>query len=183
VMWGLFFELSNPGAIFPGIVGGICLILAFFALQSLPINYAGLLLMILALILFILEVKIVSHGALTIGGIISMVFGSLLLFESPVPYMRASLTVILTVVAATALFFIFAMSMAIRAQRRKVTTGDKGLVGEVAVARTPLNPEGDVFIHGEIWKAEADQPVEKGEKVIVTGVEKLTLKVTKYSKQ
>ena len=182
-MWGLFFELSNPGAIFPGIVGGICLILAFFALQSLPINYAGLLLMILALILFILEVKIVSHGALTIGGIISMVFGSLLLFESPLPYMRASLTVILTVVAATALFFIFAMSMAIRAQRRKVTTGDKGLVGEVAVARTPLHPEGDVFIHGEIWKAEADQSIEKGEKVIVTGVEKLTLKVTKYSKQ
>ncbi|MGB8656847.1 MAG: nodulation protein NfeD [Candidatus Zixiibacteriota bacterium] len=178
-MWGLFFELSNPGAVFPGIVGGICLILAFFALQSLPINYAGLLLMILGLILFILEVKIVSHGALTIGGIISMVLGSLLLFESPVPYMRASLVVILTVVGATAAFFIFAMTMAIRAQRRKVTTGDKGLVGEVAVARTPLNLEGDVFIHGEIWKAEADQPIEKGEKVIVTGVEKLTLKVTK----
>jgi len=181
-MWGIFFELSSPGSILPGIVGGICLILAFFALQSLPINYAGLLLMILALILFILEVKIVSHGALTIGGIISMVFGSLLLFESPLPYMRASLTVILTVVAATALFFIFAMTMAIRAQRRKVTTGDEGLVDEVAVARTPLNLEGDVFIHGEIWRAEADQPIEKGEKVIVTGVEKLTLKVTKYSK-
>ncbi len=180
-MWGLFFELSNPGAIFPGIVGVICLILAFFALQSLPINYAGLLLMILALILFILEVKIVSHGALTIGGIISMVLGSLLLFESPLPYMRVSLVVIVTIVAATALFFIFAMGMAIRAQRRKVTTGDTGLVGEVGVARTPLNPEGDVFIHGEIWKAEADQHIRKGEKVIVKGVEHLTLKVTKYN--
>ena len=182
-MWGLFFELSNPGAIFPGIVGGICLILAFFALQSLPINYAGLLLIILALILFILEVKIVSHGALTIGGIISMIFGSLLLFESPAPYMRVSLVVILCVVGATAAFFLFAMGMAIQAQKRKVTTGDKGLVGMVGVTRTPLNPEGDVFIHGEIWKAEADQTIEIGEKVIVTAVENLTLRVTKINKE
>ncbi len=178
-IWGLFFELSNPGAIFPGIVGGICLILAFFALQSLPINYAGLLLMILALILFILEVKIVSHGALTIGGIISMVLGSLLLFKSPLPYMRASLVVIITVVAATALFFIVAMGLALRTRKRKVTTGGRGLLGEVGVARTALKPEGDVFIHGEIWRAEADQPIKKGEKVIVTGVDHLTLKVTK----
>jgi membrane-bound serine protease (ClpP class) len=181
-IWGLFFELSNPGAIFPGIVGGICLILAFFALQSLPINYAGLLLMILALILFILEVKIVSHGALTIGGIISMVLGSLLLFESPLPYMRVSLVVIITVVGATALFFIVALGLALRARRRKVTTGHRGLVGEIGVAQSALEPEGDVFIHGEIWKAEADQPIKKGEKVIVTAVEHLTLKVTKHQK-
>jgi membrane-bound serine protease (ClpP class) len=182
-MWGLFFELSNPGAIFPGIVGGVCLILAFFALQSLPINYAGLLLIILALILFILEVKVVSHGALTIGGIISMIFGSLLLFESPAPYMRVSLVVILCVVAVTAAFFLFAMGMAIQAQKRKVTTGDKGLVGMVGVTRTLLNPEGDVFIHGETWKAEANQMIEKGEKVIVTAVENLTLRVTKINKE
>jgi membrane-bound serine protease (ClpP class) len=178
-MWGLFFELSNPGAIFPGIVGGICLILAFFGLQTLPINYAGLLLMVLALIFFILEVKVVSYGALTIGGIISMVLGSLLLFESPLPYMRASLVVIITVAAGTALFFIIAFGFAVRAHKRKVTTGQKGLVGEVGVARTPLRPEGLVFIQGEIWKAEADQPIRKGEKVVVTAVELLTLKVTK----
>ena len=159
------------------------MILAFFALQSLPVNYAGLLLIILALILFILEVKIVSHGALTIGGIISMIFGSLLLFESPAPYMRVSLVVILCVVAVTAAFFLFAMGMAIQAQKRKVTTGDKGLIGKIGVARTPLNPEGDVFIHGEIWKAEADQTIERGEKVIVTAVENLTLKVTKKNKE
>ena len=182
-MWGLFFELSNPGAIFPGIVGGICLILAFFALQTLPINYAGLLLMILALILFILEVKIVSHGALIIGGVISMVMGSLLLFESPLPYMRVSLVVIVTVVAGTALFFLVAIGLALRARKRKVTTGGRGLTGEVGVARTALKPEGDVFIHGEIWKAEADEPVKKGEKVVVTAVEHLTLKVTKHKKQ
>jgi membrane-bound serine protease (ClpP class) len=182
-MWGLFFELSNPGAIFPGIVGGICLILAFFGLQTLPVNYAGLLLMVLAVIFFILEVKVVSYGALTIGGIISMVFGSLLLFESPLPYMRASLSVIISVAVATALFFVFALGFVIRAHRLKVTTGDQGLLGEVAVARTALNPEGDVFIQGEIWKAEADQPVKKGEKVVVTGIEQLTLKVTKKKQE
>jgi membrane-bound serine protease (ClpP class) len=182
-MWGLFFELSNPGAVFPGIVGGICLILAFFGLQTLPINYAGLLLMILALIFFILEVKVVSYGALTIGGIISMVLGSLLLFESPLPYMRASLVVIITVAAGTALFFIIAFGFAVRAHKRKVTTGEKGLVGEVGVAKTALKPEGDVFIHGEIWKAEADEPIKKGEKVVVTAVEDLTLKVTRKKKE
>jgi membrane-bound serine protease (ClpP class) len=178
-MWGLFFELSNPGAIFPGIVGGICLILAFFGLQTLPINYAGLLLMILGLIFFVLEVKIVSYGALTIGGIVSMVLGSLLLFESPLPYMRASLVVIIMIAVATALFFLFALGFAVRAHKKKVTTGQKGLEGETGTARTDLNPEGDVFVEGEIWRAEADQPVVKGEKVVVTKVEGLTLKVTK----
>jgi membrane-bound serine protease (ClpP class) len=178
-MLGIFFELSNPGAIFPGIIGGICLILAFFSFQSLPINYAGLLLMALALIFFILEVKIVSHGALTIGGIISMLLGSLMLFESPEPYMRASLSVIIFVVLATAAFFVFAVGMGLKAQRRKTTTGEAGMVGKVGVARSPLKPEGYVFVHGEIWKAEADEPIEQGEKVVVKEVEHLTLKVTK----
>jgi membrane-bound serine protease (ClpP class) len=178
-MLGIFFELMNPGALFPGIVGGICLILAFFAFQSLPINYAGLLLMALALVFFILEVKIVSHGALTIGGIVAMLLGSLMLFESPEPYMRASLSVIIFVVLGTAAFFVFAVGMGLKAQRRKTTTGEAGMVGEVGVARSPLKPEGYVFVHGEIWKAEADEPIEEGEKVIVKGVEHLTLKVTK----
>jgi membrane-bound serine protease (ClpP class) len=178
-MWGLFFELSNPGAIFPGIVGGICLILAFFGLQTLPINYAGLLLMILALIFFVLEVKVVSYGALTIGGIISMILGSLLLFESPLPYMRASLEIIIMIAAATALFFLFALGFAVRAHKRKVTTGDKGMIDEAGVARTDLDPEGDVFVQGEMWKARADQPIKKGEKIVVTGMEGFTLKVTR----
>jgi membrane-bound serine protease (ClpP class) len=178
-MLGIFFELMNPGALFPGIVGGICLILAFFAFQSLPINYAGLLLMALGLVFFILEVKIVSHGALTIGGIVAMLLGSLMLFESPEPYMRASLSLIIFVVIGTAAFFIFAVGLGLKAQRRKTATGDKGMVGEVGVARSPLKPEGYVFVHGEIWKAEADEPIEEGEKVIVKEVEHLTLKVTK----
>jgi membrane-bound serine protease (ClpP class) len=178
-MLGLFFELSNPGAIFPGIIGGICLILAFFAFQSLPINYAGVLLMALALILFLLEVKIVSHGALTIGGIISMLLGSLLLFDSPTPYMRVSLSLILVAVISTALFFIFAVGMGIKAQKRKPTTGESGLIGQIAVAKTPLEPEGTIFVEGELWKAISDQPVQAGEKVKILAVEHLTLKVTK----
>lgn len=178
-MLGIFFEFSNPGAIYPGIVGAISLILAFFAFQTLPINYAGLLLMILALIFFILEVKVTSYGALTIGGIISMLLGSLMLIESPAPYMRVSLSIIIVVVAATALFFIFAVGMGLRAQRRKTTTGGKGMVGMKGVARTKLDPEGSVFVHGEIWKAVADETIKKGEKIKVVGVEDLTLKVTK----
>ena len=178
-MLGLFFEFSNPGAFLPGIMGGICLILAFFAFQSLPINYAGVLLMIFGVILFLLEIKIVSHGALTIGGIISMLLGSLLLFQSPIPYMRVSLVIILCVVGATTLFFIFAVGSGLKAQMRKATTGSKGLIGQVAVARTDLNLEGTVFIHGELWKAESNIPVKAGEKVIVLEVEKLTLRVTK----
>ena len=178
-MLGLFFELSNPGAIFPGIIGGICLILAFFAFQSLPINYAGVLLMILALILFLLEIKVPSHGALTIGGIISMLLGSLLLIDSPFPYMRVSLSLILVIVISTALFFIFAVGMGLKAQRRKPTTGEVGLIGQIAVARSPLDLEGTVFVEGELWKAISDQPVQTGEKVRILAVEHLTLKVTK----
>ena len=181
-MWGLFFELSNPGSILPGVVGGICLILAIFAFQALPINYAGMLLMILAIILFIAEVKVVSHGLLTIGGIISMILGSLMLINSPEPYMRVSLTVVVTVTLGTALFFLFAVGMGLRAQMKKVTTGDKGMIGKIGQARTELKPEGYVFVRGELWKAECDPQsggIEKGEKVKVIGIENLVLKVTK----
>ncbi len=180
-MLGIFFEFSNPGAIFPGIIGGICLILAFFSFQSLPINYAGLLLMALAIIFFILEVKVTSYGALTIGGIVSLFLGSLMLFESPLPYMRASLSIIIFVVIAMAAFFIFAVGFGLKAQRGKIATGKRGMVGEVGVARSPLKPEGSVFVQGEIWKAVSDEPIEKGEKVVVKEVEQMTLKVTKKS--
>jgi len=178
-MLGLFFELSNPGSIIPGVIGGICLILAFFAFQILPINYSGLLLMILALIFFIADIKAPTHGALTIGGIIAMIFGSLMLIESPAPYMRISIFIILCVVAATAAFFFFAVGMGLKAQRKKPTTGDKGMVGMIGVARSKLDPEGYVFVRGEIWKVIADQTIEIGEKIKVLKVEGLTLRVTK----
>lgn len=178
-MLGIFFELSNPGSILPGVVGGICLILAFFAFQSLPINLAGLLLILLALLLFILEVKVPSHGALTIGGVISMLLGSFLLIRSPSPYMRISVLVILVTVLSVTMFFIFAVGMGLKAQRRKPTTGEKGMLGEIGYSRSRIDPEGQVFIQGELWNAYSDTPIETGQKVKVVGVENLTLKVVK----
>jgi len=173
--YGLFFELSNPGAILPGVVGGICLILAFYAFQSLPINYAGLLLILFAIILFIAEIKVVSHGILSIGGIISMTFGSFLLIESPAPYLKVSMTVILPTVALTALFFFWMIGMAIKVHRRKHASGPEALIGETGRAETDLDPEGDVFVHSEIWKARSSERIEKGMEIEVSGLEGLTL--------
>ena len=181
--YGLFFELSNPGAIFPGVVGAVCLILAFFALQVLPINYAGLLLILVAIVLFIMEVKITSFGLLTIGGIIAMLLGSLMLIEQPpdnfAPVISISLTLIITVVALTAAFFIFAFGMAFRTHHKKVTTGNEGIVGESGMAQSKISPEGNVKVHGEIWKATSDALIKKGEKVRIVSVEGLVLKVEK----
>jgi membrane-bound serine protease (ClpP class) len=178
-IYGIFFELSSPGAILPGVVGGIFLILAFYSLQMLPVNYAGLALIIFAIILFIAEIKVVSHGLLAVGGVISMLLGSLMLFRSPVEYMRISLSVIIPAVLVSAAFFIFAVTKAINARLKKPTTGMEGLVGEVGVASTPIALEGKVSIHGEFWNAVSDQPLEIGEKVKVIGVDNLKLKVKK----
>jgi membrane-bound serine protease (ClpP class) len=184
-IYGIFFELSNPGAIFPGVVGVIFLILAFFALQTLPVNYAGLLLIIFAIVLFILEVKITSYGLLTIGGIISMLLGSLMLIKQPPehfePILAISLELIIAVVAFTAAFFIFAISMALKTFRTKVTTGAEGIVGEKGIAQTKISPEGNVSVHGEIWKAFSDNTIKKGEKIRVVAVEGLRLKVEKIT--
>ena len=176
---GIFFELSNPGAILPGVVGGIFLILAFYALHVLPVNYAGLALILFAIILFIAEIKVVSHGLLAVGGIISLLLGSLMLFQSPEEYMRLSLSVIIPAVLVTSAFFIFAATMAIRARLTKPTTGMEGLVGEIGIASTPIAPEGKITIHGEIWDVVSDQNIERGEKIQVVGVVNLKLKVKK----
>jgi len=178
-IYGIFFELSNPGAILPGVVGGIFLILAFYALQMLPVNYAGLALILFAIILFIAEVKVVSHGLLAIGGVISLFLGSLMLFESPTEYMRVSLSVIIPAVMVSGGFFIFAVTKAIKARLTKPTTGMEGLVGEVGIASTAIATEGKVSIHGEFWNAVSDQNIEKGEKVQVVGVKNLKLIVKK----
>ncbi len=180
-IYGLFFELSNPGAIFPGVVGAIFLVLALFSLQTLPVNYAGLLLILLALILFILEVKIVSYGMLTIGGIGAMTLGSLMLFDQPpdnfAPAVAVSMKLILMMVGLTAAFFIFAFSLALKSHRKKVTTGAEGLVGEVGTAESSLKLEGRVKVHGEIWKARCDVPLSKGKKIRVVRVAGLLLEV------
>ncbi len=178
-IYGLFFELSNPGAIFPGVVGGICLLLAFFAFQMLPVNYAGIALIVLGIILLIMEVKVHSYGLLTVGGIISITLGSLMLMESPAKYMRLSLQVVLPIVVVSSGFFLFALTQVIRAQRRKPTTGREGLMGAMGFALTDLKPEGMVEVMGELWRAVSEEPVGAGEAVEVIGVEGLTLKVRK----
>jgi len=181
-VYGLLFELYNPGAILPGVVGVISLILAFYSLHTLPVNYAGLALMIFGVILFILELKIVSHGILAIGGIISLLLGSVMLIspESPLDMISLSWTVIIGAVGFTALFFIFAIGMGVKAQRRKPTTGSEGLIGETGEATTDLAPEGTVHVHGELWHVIASEGnLMRGDKVVVTAVEGLRLRVRK----
>lgn len=180
-MVGLYFELSNPGAIFPGVIGGICLILAFFAFRTLPVNYAGILLILLGVFLFIAEIKIASYGLLSVGGIVSLALGSIMLFDSPFPFLRASLTVIIPTVLAAAGFFIFAVTMTIKAHRAKPATGKEGLLGEVGKTTTRIDPEGKVFVHGELWNAYADGIIEEGQKVRVVKAERLWVKVEKIS--
>ncbi len=176
--YGLFFELTNPGAIFPGVFGAICLILAFYSFQTLPVNYAGLLLIILSIILFVLEIKITSHGVLTIGGIVSMVIGSLMLFKSPGPFFKLSLYLILPAALATALFFTVTFSLAFKAWRRKPVTGSEGLVGLEGVAHTDIDKEGGMaLLRGEYWQAFSDEPISKGEKIKVESVQGLKIKV------
>jgi len=178
--YGLFFELTSPGAIFPGVAGGICLILAFYAFQTLPVNYAGLMLIILAIILFILEVKIVSHGALTIGGIIAMIIGSLMLFETPGPFVRLSIYLILPAVLITALFFSLTISLALKAYRRKPVTGKEELIGMEGIAKTDITGKGGmVVLHGELWSAFSGEPIAKEDRVVVEEVRDLKLKVRK----
>jgi len=176
---GIFFELSNPGAILPGVVGGISLVLSLYVLQVLSVNYAGLALIVFAFILFIAEIKVVSHGLLAVGGVISLFLGSIMLFDTPEAYMRLSLSAIIPAVLVTSAFFIFAVTMAVRARLRKPTTGTEGLIGEVGIASTPIAPEGKVSIHGEFWDVVSDQNIGEGEKVQVIGVVNLKLKVKK----
>jgi membrane-bound serine protease (ClpP class) len=178
--YGLFFELTNPGTIFPGVTGAIFLILAFYSFQTLPVNYAGLLLIILAIVLFILEIKIISHGVLTIGGIISMVIGSLMLFDSPAPFFRLSLSLILPAVIVTAFFFTATFRLAYRALRRKPSTGAEGLIGKEGKAITDITKDsGMAALHGEVWSASSDDVIKKGDRIEVISLSGLQIKVKK----
>ncbi|MBP1659451.1 MAG: Nodulation efficiency protein NfeD [Candidatus Aminicenantes bacterium] len=167
---GLYFEFSHPGAILPGVLGGISLLLAVFAFQILPINYVGLGLIILAIILFILEIKVQSFGMLAVGGIAAMIIGSLMLIKAPITELRPSLGYVLPVVLAVSLIVLFLLALVFRAHRRRSVSGRDGLVGETGTARTDLSPAGRVFVHGELWQAEADEIVRAGEKVKVVEV-------------
>lgn len=184
--YGLLFELYNPGSIFPGVVGGICIILALYSLHTLPVNYAGLALIILAIILFIAELKVQSHGLLGLGAVISLILGSIMLIETEpsFEFVRLSLSVVIPTVALTAGFFLFMIGMGIRAQLRKPTTGREGLVGEIGLSLDTLNPTGQVRVQGEIWNAEAEgDSIPAGTPVKVLKVEHLKIKVVKVETQ
>jgi len=174
---GLIFELSNPGAVLPGVIGGISLILAFFAFQSLPINFAGMLLILFAIVLFIAEVKVVSHGVLAIGGVVAMALGSLMLYDEPESGFRVSWLVIIPTVAVTAGIFLLALTAGVRAFARRPQLGAEALIGAAGSAAGPLTPEGQIKLQGEIWRAVADRPVPDGAPVRVVGVDGLTLRV------
>ncbi|HET6271479.1 MAG TPA: nodulation protein NfeD [Bacteroidota bacterium] len=181
-IYGLMFELYNPGTILPGVVGAISLILAFYSLHTLPINYAGLALIVVGIILFILEIKITSYGLLSLGGIVALFLGSIMLVDSDssLEFISISWGIIVPAVLLTALFFAVAIGFGIKAQRRKPTTGVEGIVGEIGEALSDLNPEGRVRVHGEIWAAtSAEGKIKKGTKVKIHQIHDLRLTVVK----
>ena len=174
---GLYFELSHPGAIFPGVVGGIALILAFFSFQTLPVNYAGILLIILSIVFFIMEMKIASYGLLSTAGVVSLLLGSLMLFEGEGDSLRLSWQVLIPTITVVSAFFVGVAGLAFKAQLSKPKTGDRGLVGEIGVVKKKISPEGKVFVHGELWFARSDSPLEEGDKVRVIKMDNLVLEV------
>jgi len=176
---GLYFELSNPGLILPGVVGSVSLILALYAMQTLPINYAGLLLIVLGVILLIAEVNVMSYGLLAMSGAISIFLGSIMLIDSDDPAMQISKMILYPTLGMTFLFSIGSIYLAKKAHQLRTTTGMEGLLGEVGVVKETLNPEGRVLVHGETWNAKSDVAISDGEKVIVEAVEGLKIKVRK----
>ena len=181
---GLTIELWSPGAIVPGVAGGLCLLLAFFALQVLPFNLVGLLLMLLGLVLFALEIKITSYGLLTLGGLVSLTIGSMMLMDSTVPELRLSFGFILPVVLTFGAIAAFLVRLVVQSQRRTAVTGNEGMIGETGKALTAIGPsaDGQVRTHGEIWQAMAAEPIDAGARVRVTRVDGLTLTVQKESR-
>jgi len=178
-LYGILFEIYSPGAIFPGVIGGISIILALYAFSTIPISYAGIFLILLGIVFFILELKIVSHGVLGLAGIISLVIGSIMLIDLPYTALSISWKSILTVVILTGIFFFGVLSYAIKAQLSKVKTGSEGLIGEEGEAQTDIIGKGKVFIHGELWNAKSDEQIKKGERVMVEKVDGLILIVKK----
>ncbi|MBW2048272.1 MAG: nodulation protein NfeD [Deltaproteobacteria bacterium] len=175
---GLYFELSHPGAIFPGVIGAISLVLAFFSFQTLPVNYAGLILIILAIIFFIAELKVASYGILSIGGLISLTLGSIMLFEG----IGVSLKLMMPTILLVGGFFVVVAGLAFKAIHKKPMGGSDGLVGELGEVKEVIDPEGLVFVHGEYWRALSKEKIEPGEKVEVIGINGLMLSVKRALK-
>ena len=181
--YGLIYELANPLSIFPGVVGGICIILAFFALGTLPVNYAGLALLVFSFVLFIIELKTPTHGILTAGGIISLILGSIFLFNTDMPYYRVSPLLIAGVVIATVLFFCIILAFVVRTFKKQVTTGQEGIIGLTGTVKTPLEPKGRIMVRGELWNAiTMGKYLQKGERAVIKKVEGLKVYVEPLEK-
>ena len=176
---GLGAEISHPGLIFPGIIGALCLILFLFATQIIPVNWAGVLLVLLAVGLFAAEVKVASYGLLTVGGLVAMILGAMMLVDSPLPELRVDPWKLAPFILAFAAFTVALVRLVVQAQRRRARTGAEGLVGRSGVADTDLQPEGWVVIQGERWRARAEGTVARGEAVEVLSMEGLLLRVRK----
>ncbi len=177
-MLGLYFEIATPGAVLPGVLGAICLVLGFYGMSVLPVSYAGVALLILAALFFLAEIKVTSYGLLTVAGTICLVVGSLMLFQSPEPALRVSRSIIAGVTASVVVVAVFLMTLVVRTHRMQVSTGAAGMVGERGVARSPLAPAGRVMVHGELWAAVvADGSVPAGAPVEVVAVDGMTLRV------
>ncbi len=176
---GLYFELAHPGSIFPGVIGGISLILAFYALHTLPINYAGVMLILLSVVFFIAELKVSSYGLLTLAGVVSLTLGSIMLFNAPGAYQKLAWKVLIPTVLAVSGFFAVVATLAFKAYMRKPVAGSRGMIGEKGSAMSRIAPTGRVFVHGEIWDAISEEPIEEGQRVEVTGIQGLTLQVRK----
>jgi membrane-bound serine protease (ClpP class) len=176
---GLTIELWTPGAILPGVVGGVSLLLAFFALQLLPVNYAGLLLIVLGLVLLGLEIKVTSYGLLTVGGLVSAILGAMILMDAPEPELRLSLRFVVPVILGLAGIALFLVRLGVSAQRKQAVTGAAGMIGLVGQALTAIEPgqRGQVRVQGEIWRATALETIAAGAPVRVTGIDGLTLTV------
>lgn len=173
----LYVEFNHPGAVVPGTIGVIFIVLAAFAMHLLPIRFAALAMILVAFALFVAEAKFPSHGVITAGGIVLLTLGGLLLVDAPIPEMRVHLLTALAVSIPFGLITVFLMSIAVRARRNKIVTGEQGLIGEIGIAETPLAPSGKVFVHGELWDAVSAIPVPAGERIIVRQVDGLTLRV------
>jgi membrane-bound serine protease (ClpP class) len=176
--YGLIYELSSPGAVLPGVIGGISIILALWSFQALSVSVTGLALIVFAILLFVTETQTSSGGVLAVGGAISLFLGSIFLIDAEKePFVQLSLNLIILVTLLTVAFFIVVLGYIIKAQKRKVTTGKEGMIGMIGVAKSDIDPEGNVFVHGELWKAISDKPIKKDSKVKVLEVDNLVLKV------
>ncbi|HET6266777.1 MAG TPA: nodulation protein NfeD [Acidobacteriota bacterium] len=178
---GIMIELYNPGAILPGIVGVLCLALFFISMQILPISATGLALIVFAVLLFILELKVHSHGLLTAGGIVSLALGATMLIDAPIPEMRVARSVIFLIVSLVAATMIFLVTIVIIEHRKRPTTGIQGLLQEIGTAQTDIDPEGRIFVHGEIWRAVSNEKIQKGDRVRILSADGLTLQVQRYN--